>query len=411
VFSSYISKKNIRSERTAELYRNTIILWSKSRGFDNPDSAVEDIRSRKLDVYAVLQEWVNVLHEHHKAPKTILSYFTSVKGFLADSDIDITNEKVRAKIVLPQGYEVSSDRAPTPDEVRKLLLRGKLATKAAIVVMVSSGMRLNEASRLKVSDIEFGEKGQPSKITLKAAATKSRKRRITFISAEATELVREHLGDRIRNLDTRVFEESGDSIYGKVMRLLIMTDLRKKEDSDSKRYELHPHCFRKYFHTNMLSAGVDRGVVEGFEGHKFALDSAYLRMTDDELKSQYMKGMDRLTFLTATNNNHIRDRVEELEAKLSIRDRQLEELNAKLDTVIRAVRGGGEPIDDREVREAIERIPRKLPENLGDYDPILVAARVAEERGLNDDERRALESLLKPRTKGVTSHHEQGAHE
>lgn len=313
MFSSYISKKNIRSERTAELYHNSIILWSKSRGFDDPDKAVEDIKNRKLDVYAVLQDWINILHEHHKAPKTILNYFTSVKGFLADSDIDITNEKVRAKVVLPQGYEVSTDRAPTPDEVRKILIRGSLSTKAAITVLTSSGMRLGEASKIKVSNVEFGEKGQPSKITLKAAATKSRRRRITFISAEATELVKEHLGDRIKDPNARIFEESGDAIYGKIMRLLIMTGLRKKEDSESKRYELHPHCFRKYFHTNMLTAGVDRGIVEGFEGHKFALDSAYLRMTDDELKVQYMKGMDRLTFLSTATNNHIRSRLEELE--------------------------------------------------------------------------------------------------
>jgi hypothetical protein len=47
-----------------------------------------------------------------------------------------------------------------------------------------------------------------------------------------------------------------------------------------------------------LAAGIDRGLVEGFMGHVFALDSFYLRMTDDELEQQYMKVVDRLTFLT-----------------------------------------------------------------------------------------------------------------
>jgi integrase len=336
MFSSYISKKNIRSQRTAELYRNTIRLWAKSRGFDDPDAVVQDINSRNLDVYGVLQEWVNLLHEHHKAPKTIHNYFTSVKGFLADSDIDITAEKVRAKIVLPQSYEVSTDRAPTPDEIQKILWRGKLATKAAITVLASSGMRLGEASTLRVSNIEFGEKGQPSKIVLRAAETKSRKRRVTFISAEATELVKEHLGDRIKDRNARIFKESGDALYGKIMRGLIATGLRTKEDADSARYSLHPHCFRKYFHTNMLTAGVDRGIVEGFEGHKFALDSAYLRMTDDELKKQYLKGMDRLTFLSTTVNNHVRSRLEELETEVAKGREDMKELLGLMRSLVAA---------------------------------------------------------------------------
>jgi integrase len=313
VFTSYVQRKNIRSEGTAELYRGNITRWAKSRGFDNPDDAVQDIKNRNLNPYEVLQEWVTLLHEQQKAPKTILNYFASVKGFLADSDIDIIAEKVKAKIVLPQSYEVSTDRAPTPDEIRKILWRGKLTTKAVITVLASSGMRLAEAANLKVSNIEFGEKGQPSKVVLKAAATKSRKRRVTFISAEATELVKEHLGDKIKDTNARIFEQSDDALYGSITRGLIHSGLRTKEDADSARYSLHPHCFRKYFHTNMLTAGVDRGVVEGFEGHKFALDSAYLRMTDDELETQYMKGMDRLTFLSTTANNHVRSRLEELE--------------------------------------------------------------------------------------------------
>jgi hypothetical protein len=254
-------------------------------------------------------------------------------------------------------------------------------------------MRLGEAMKIKVSNVEFGEKGQPSKITLKAAATKSRRRRITFISAEATELVKEHLGDRIKDPNNRIFEESGDALYGKIMRLLIMTGLRKKEDSESKRYELHPHCFRKYFHTNMLTAGVDRGVVEGFEGHKFALDSAYLRMTDDELKAQYMKGMDRLTFLSPTTNNHIRSRVEELEVKLSIRDRQFEALNAKLEALATFTHP---ELSDKDRRALIDRMPNRVPEPTDDVDEVI--SRVAKERGLNDEQRRDLERLLKPNT-------------
>jgi integrase len=162
MFANYVQKKTIRSEKTAELYRNHIRLWAKSRGFSNPDDIVQEIHDKGLDPYTVLQEWINLLHSKGRAPKTILSYYTAVKGFLMDSDIDIRAEKLKSKVVLPEAYEVSTDRAPTREELRRILLRSRLHMKAAITTLASSGPRLGELTKLTVSDVIFGEPGQPS---------------------------------------------------------------------------------------------------------------------------------------------------------------------------------------------------------------------------------------------------------
>ena len=103
---------------------------------------------------------------------------------------------MKQKVVLPQAYEISSDRAPTRDEIRRILLRSKLPTKAAISTLASSGMRLGELAQLKVSNIQFGENNSPSRIILKPSTTKTRKRRLTFVSPEATELLKEYLGEK-----------------------------------------------------------------------------------------------------------------------------------------------------------------------------------------------------------------------
>ena len=50
-------------------------------------------------------------------------------------------------------------------------------------------------------------------------------------------------------------------------------------------------------------------------GHRFALDSAYLRMSDDELADEYGKAADRLTFLTSEANGPVRDRMAQLDPK------------------------------------------------------------------------------------------------
>ncbi len=308
----YLSKKRVRSADTAITYDFALRAWSKSRGTANPDAAVQEIKEKHLDPYQVLQDFVISSQKDGRAPKTITTYLGAVKGFLVDSDVEISSEKVKQKVVVPQAYEISTDRAPTREEMKRILLQSKLPTKTIICMLASSGMRIGELTQLKVGNITFGKIGESSKIILKAGTTKTRKRRVVFISGEATELLREYLGDHVNQLDTTIFPERSNALYGRVMRSLIRTGLRKKLDVESARYELHPHCFRKYFFSNMLSAGVDRGLVEGFMGHSFGLDSSYLRLSDDELQAQYGKGIDRLTFLSSASNGAMKDTIKEL---------------------------------------------------------------------------------------------------
>jgi integrase/recombinase XerD len=288
---------------------------------------IEDVKARGLDPYVVLQEWVTHLHQRGKAPKTIHSTVSSIKGFLVDSDIDVSAEKIRSKVTMPKAYETSVDRAPTGDEIRRILLRSKLDTKAAVTVMATSGLRIGELCSMRVSDIHFGDKDEPSKITLRAAVTKSRRKRITFCSGEATEFLKEHLGVKVNDPNQRIFR-SEDSIYCKIMRALILAGLRVKEDADSTRYSLHPHVLRKYFYTNMLASSVDRGIVKGFMGHSIDLDGSYLRMTDEELKAQWLKGADRMTFLSPVVNGSIKSRLEERDSKIERLEARLAKLEA-----------------------------------------------------------------------------------
>jgi integrase len=306
-FQGWLGKVGIRSERTAQEYALTVRRWARSRGFESPDEAIADIKTRGLDPYQLLQEYVTGLHNRKLAPASIHVHFSAVKRFLNDCDIEVTSEKVRNKIILPSYYLVSTDRAPTKAELKQTLLRSKLKTKVAIELMGSSGIRIGEAATLRVCDIDFGKVGQASKIMLKAKTTKSRKKRVTFISPEATEILRQYLGERIKQPDDYIFLRTKEEVdtkyvastlYKQIIYAFKIAGLRIKEDSESPRYSLHPHCLRKFFHTNCLAAGIDRGVVEGFMGHTFALDSSYLRMTDDELRGNYMKAVDRLTFLT-----------------------------------------------------------------------------------------------------------------
>ena len=346
VLAEYKERRARRSAKTARVYAGAVKLWAKSLGFDRPEDAVAKIKEGGLDPIDALDKFVGRLLEMKRAPKTILTYFGAVKGFLEYEDVPLDERRLKARVVLPEKYEVSVDRAPTPEEMRRILLRSSLKGKALITLLASSGLRVGEAQMLKVGHIAFNS--SPVKISLMARATKTKASRFTFMSDEASEFLKEWLGDRIKNTDEYLFPhpqvedqtskpETVDNIAAIINRTIERAGLKFKMDKESARYAIHIHCLRKYFFTRCLAAGVDRGIVEGWMGHKFGLDAAYLRMDEKHLAEQYLKAMPQLTFLSGTAANHeklssLGEEVEKLKRELAERDRIIEELKTQIPT-------------------------------------------------------------------------------
>ena len=325
MLSDFLAKRKIRSADTAETYLAALVVWARSRKQENPDAAIKDVLESKASPYQVIQDYISYLVEKGKSPSTVRTYVTALKSFMLDNDVEFSSEKLRAKTVIPATYYVSTDRAPTPEEVRRILQFAKLPTRAAILILVSSGLRIGELVSLKVQDIRFGDPGQPSRITVKAARSKSRKPRTTYASPEATDSLKQHLGNKIKVPDAVIFPAGKDALYRCIIRAIRNAGLEVK---DGPRNELHPHSLRKYFFSNCLAAGIDRGLVENWMGHQFALDMNYLRMNDEKLASEYEKAIDKLTFLTSTANGAMKDRIAQLEDENEDLRTRLERLEA-----------------------------------------------------------------------------------
>jgi hypothetical protein len=165
--------------------------------------------------------------------------------------------------------------------------------------LCSSGLRIGELLKVKVGQVNFDTK--PGRIIIMAKETKNRRTRTVFLSDETISLLKEHLGDRVAEKDNYVFGNAKPMRTGAAYDIISYAcqkaELRFKLDKDSRRYAIHPHVFRKFFMTRLLSAGLDRGVIEALMGHKFGLDSAYLRLTEDEMAGMYLKAMDNLTIM------------------------------------------------------------------------------------------------------------------
>ena len=335
------------------VYGKAVNLWAKTL-HESPDVLVGKIKSGELDPYNVLSNFVAFLVKENKSPKTIGTYLTGLRGFFASEDIALDPARLRAKVTIPVQYAISTDRAPTQEEVKRIMLHSGLQGKVVTSMLASSGMRIGELANLRVGDIEFGN---PSKIRVKAKTTKTKKSRIVFISNEASELLKQYLGPRVERKDENIFintRKEGyapireDAIYQIIMRKVSKAGLKTKMDKESARYAIHPHSLRKYFFTNALAAGIERGIVERWMGHVFALDGAYLRLGEEELAKEYLKAMDKFTFLSG-NNLQLKGRVEELEEENKRLREELETLKSGTVTT-----------------EALEQIQRQINEAIAE---------------------------------------------
>ncbi len=288
------------------------------------------VRTAKLDVYKALDDFVAFCMKAGFAPRTVWNYLSAVRGFLRFEDVQVDPYKLRDKVTLPPKMEVSIDRIPTQAEMRKLLLEADLKLKAAIAILASSGMRIGELCSLRIGNIEFDK--QPVRISVLGRLSKSRANRVVRITDEAANLVKEYLGTGLQNKSEYLFPSSNNpdeptkrnTLAMSIRRLIERCGLLKKTDPESRRYEVHVHCFRKYFFTQLIASGIDRGISEYFMGHRFGLDANYLRLNEEALDNEYLKVANRLTFLSEISPRT------DLERKLTERDKMIEELEQRV---------------------------------------------------------------------------------
>ena len=336
-FGELVKLKATRSQDTARQYEVASRAWCAANGFESPEKGIEKIKSRpdpELAGIESINRLITTLSEKKRAPKTITGYVSSIKKYLAYEDVLISSERFHAKTVLPRNYEVSIDTAPTDEQMKQILFNSSLKTKALIMLMASSGLRIGEVQKLKIGHLAFDK--NPVRVTIPARTTKTKTSRFTFISDECANLLKNYLGDRIKDANAYLLTDrkgTGQAYKGGLIdlveRSIKRANLRYKLDESSARYALHGHSLRKLFFTRCLAAGIDRGICEAWMGHRFALDGSYLRLGEDKIAEEYLKVMPKLTWLSTVNgatngrmktleeeNKELKDRIGKLESTI-----------------------------------------------------------------------------------------------
>ncbi len=275
------------------------------------------VESQEIDIYRVLSEYVIYLDKNSIKPKTIRLWLSVVKGYFSYMGIDVFAEKCRQIVKLPKVKRLKKE-ALTKELLIKLLRNLDTKLQVAVLVGVSSGMRVGEISGLKLSDIEFNS--EPVKINIRAETSKSGEDRETYISKEASDALRDYLQrffgwredstnkklqllrifgrtSRIRERDTRLPTREEQLSEAILLQRALIRKIQKVPDLNklarNGRRVIHFHAFREFFYTAVSNVS-GSNFAHALMGHHEYLDT-YYALTEKEQINLYKKSEPYLT--------------------------------------------------------------------------------------------------------------------
>jgi len=241
--------------------------------------------------------------------------------FCEVTDIVIQWKKITRGI--PKGKRYADDRAPTADEIHRIIEYPDRRIKPIVYTMASSGIRVGAWDHLKWNHIlPIIRDGRliAAKINVYASDDDEY---ITFITPEAYSSLeswmkyRNACGEQITK-DSWVMrdlwnaaklpnkEEKGKinqpiklqsvGIRRLVERTLWAQGIRTELEPGKRRHEFQTdHGFRKWYKTQCEIAGMKPINIEKLMGHSVGISDSYYRATESELLDDYLKAVPALT--------------------------------------------------------------------------------------------------------------------
>lgn len=318
--ASYILKyTKAKSKHTLYQYVFGIHRFCDWKGI-TPDDLVKDASRGKAAIKKLsidIDKFVGDLEAENIAPGTINNHVKGVKALLRVNSISLTLPfRIQKDIRYP-------DRAPSPEELARIIDLGDIRDKVLVSLLALAGFRVGTLVKLQYrhvkDDLERGV--SPVHLHIEADITKGKYGDYdTFIGAEAVDYLKTYLNSRrvgtlrfeagktrgmppeqiannsplIRNEHKAKVEpitegEVWTAIHGLLCKAEIVGQDRKV------RYEVRPHSIRKYFRTQLGATSMKNDYIDYMMGHKVS--------TYNDIKGQ---GIDYLRNLYAASGLSIR---------------------------------------------------------------------------------------------------------
>ena len=343
------TRYSIRNELTRKYYERRLKTFFDYICFE-PHSDLEtrcnlfamrggaDVKWALNQIISFLQFEKGRVQKGEIAAATLKNFVKAIKLFCEISDIDIPWKKITRG--LPRARAAANDRAPTIEEIQKLVQYPDRRIKAIIYTMASSGIRLVAWESLLWKHIIpiTNQKGELSaaKIIVYAGDVEEYNSFITpeaYLSLKEWMEFRASYGEKITGdsflmrdlwqttninygakwgLATHPKNLKSSGIKRLIERALWEQGIRTPLVSGSRRHEWKAaHGFRKFYKTR--AEQVMRPInVEITMGHNIGLSASYYRPTEMEVMEDYLKAVE---FLTLNDTNRLQKKIVSLEDK------------------------------------------------------------------------------------------------
>jgi len=343
------------SRPSAELYTiglSYLNTFLSSKGL-NLETILEPLKAKTMDLYSLLQDYVNYLTIQGNgtgkklSPRTIRTYLAGPRSYLGFNGIFVIPQEYRYRVKEPKihtSYEEPLDEG----EVRKILVAcSNKRLKAYLLIFATGGPRAKETLSIRLRDIDFDS--EPTRINLRSVFTKTRTERYFFISDEATKYLKEWIDYKyrprekekhtiIKNENDLVFavydnrnpKPKGmyEALIGEFNEVLKTLGMDERKDGMLRR-KITFHSFRRFVYSQV--SDIDNQFAEFLLGHKH---STYWGKKPERLREKYLECMKYLRFLNIDEiNKKLKDTDQRLEQdanEISSLKKQLETLGRQL---------------------------------------------------------------------------------
>lgn len=292
-----------------------------------------------------LKKYKDYLIERKRPPHSISQGVTCVRIWFEHYDHGLSSKDIRElkKHMPTQRHGVTREGELNTEIIQNILSHtGDIRLKAAILLSLSTGLRIGEICKLTPADIDTNK----NLIYVSDLASKTGMDRRVFFTDEAKEALSIYMAERdayierAKTLTPRLKQEHKESkmifpVTEAALRDSLISALKRAKlyevDPRTNRTNIHFHSFRKYFSSTLKLAGMPEDLVEYFMGHANGLSMAYRTYSTSQLLEQYKKFDFSLHVdYSFTVQKELRSQVEEHNGIIKSLERERDELKERL---------------------------------------------------------------------------------
>lgn len=243
----------------------------------------------------------NLQQENGLAPATVYCMVKSIQFFFQLNGVRFIMPYRRSR------WGIYEERAPTPEELQKIISVADARGKVIVALMAVGGFRNGTLVQLKYRHVRQDlEKGKTTiHVHVEPAITKGKRHDYdTFLNKEASDYLKTYLDARRKGTKRRPPESLNDespliSYYrqirpltpphiGDIVNALYVKAGLLTKNPRTRRYDLRAHSLRKFFLTQMVSLGVERDYIEYMMGHTLSIYHDVKMKGVDFLRAVYL---------------------------------------------------------------------------------------------------------------------------